>query len=172
MSHSLTTDERKARIVDLLEHYRDVVPGLHGGSEWDANGSPDSHAQLAGGVWNHSSYQQLERLRLKLREVAPRPYWHLAEFYFRAGTKRIARCQRCGREAPWDKVGVICNHGKRHHPEPKAMVVAIGRVTSASVDPIYVELAVCWLAHKWRGRPRFVAEILAELEEQKRKAAA
>ncbi len=154
MAHTLT---RRERIVVLLEHYQDALPGLVRG-EWQ---SGEGHALLADEVWNHASYQQLERLRVRLRDEAPRPYWHLAETYFRAGRRRVASCPRCERQAPPGRVGELCNHGKQH-AKTVAMVPRVVRAISAAVRPEEVGLGITWLDHNWRGDPSLPPALFGE----------
>jgi hypothetical protein len=137
---------RRERIITLLEHYQDVQPGLV-----DTFGG-EGGALFTAGCWKHSSYRELERLRIQLRDQQPQPYWHLAEVYFRAGRRRIALCPHCERSGPPSAVGQFCNHGKPH-AKTVTMVPRVVRVISDAVDDAIVGLAITWLDHNWRGDP-------------------
>lgn len=154
---------RRDRIVVLLEHYQDVIEGIYD-TDFSARsacsapcGDPicAAHGCANEGIlalmcrsWNHPSFRELERLRLRLRDEERGLYWHLAETYFRARRKRVAFCPKCERTAPPSHIGELCNHGRPHQPT-KTLVPKSVKVVAAAVEPSLVEAAIDWFDRSW-----------------------
>lgn len=144
----------------LLVHYVDVVNGIY-----DA---PRSHEGpvLMCRAWNHPAYQQLERLRQRLRAEQPKLHWHLAETYFRPITRRTAYCPRCPighQHYPPNIIGHVHTHGRK----TIALVPRIQKIISPLVRAELVTDGVTWLVDHWHGEPDIPDDLrpLAGLEE-------
>lgn len=142
----LTPRERILRT--LLECYVDVVEG------WRTEGAGDGgmRAPLAVSAWNHPSYRELERTRIRMRDEQPELYWHLAERYVRPESRVALRCPRCLAVEDWPKPG----HKPRSHRHSGGRVElqrASVLVVSEAVRPELVVFGLRWVALKFRGDP-------------------
>jgi len=158
-----TKRERCERIVLLLEHYQDVLEGITDG-ERSFSGPGDGLALMCE-AWNSPAYTQLEELRAELASVSPEAYFQVAETYFRAGRKRVAKCPRCDREfvaKPIDGGELAEWYGTcKHGGDNVKLQPAIIRVIGARVDATLVAYAVFWLESRWQGGVFVPEDVLA-----------
>ena len=143
---------RPDRIIVLLENYVDVVNGLR-----DRTGTGDP-IPLMCRAWNRpkQGYPELERLRLEMRVVQPRLYWHLSETYFRPASRRVLQCPRCRGVMPsWHSA----NFHKHGHSNV-SIVPRVVRVVDAGVEPVMVERAIVWLDEHWADPGPFIPDDL------------
>lgn len=163
-------------VVELLEHYVDVLEGLQDG---DGASSDDEFLALMCEAWNHPSYRELERLRLRLRSTDPAAYWHLAGAYFRPERRRVMRCVHgweTGHEAhnyrdrgrcrfsisvgAYRRAKSLPTH--THMGRRFALAPATVRVVSPLVDRGVVGWCVVWMVDRWDPRvPLVVPDDLA-----------
>jgi len=83
---------RPERIAFLLSNLEDARNGIRDSGGVEAG----EHLPLMCRVWNHPSFQELERLLPLLRSERRRLAWHLAKTYF-APRRRVLECPRCRR---------------------------------------------------------------------------
>lgn len=136
----------------LLEHYRDVQPGLVDTEP----GAADGHALLASGPWKHHSYQQLERLLTTMRRVEPRLARHLLRRYLDYREVRRAWCRKCGYHAS-------AATGRIHlHPPGRSVTLlpVVVRFAPDDVREAQVAHGIDWLASRWRGEVDLPHEIV------------
>ena len=150
----LTPRERIVRT--LLEWYQDALEG------WRTNGAHGERGNmpLAGRTWNHPSYQELERSRMRMRDAEPELYWHIAERFIRPSTQIALRCPRCQGVEEWPKRG----HRQKSHKHGKRVELmrASVLVVSGAVVPALVVNGVRWLAVDFRGDPFVPDDITGE----------
>lgn len=115
---------RRERIAFLLEHLEDVRAGVR------ERGSGGDHIPLMCRVWNHPSFQELERLVPLLRSEQPTLAWHLLEHSF-APRRWVSACPACGRSThAWTSTN-FHKHGRRN----VALVPRVLRITPRSYSP-------------------------------------
>jgi hypothetical protein len=133
---------RRERIAFLLENFHDVLAGVRD------RGSGGDHIPLMCRVWNHPSYQELERL-LPLLGVDARPLYRavVGTFVYPRFVRR-AVCPRCGTVKPPGLVGELHAHKGRRSA---AFVPRMTRVPLYPVEPADVDGAIGWLEENWRG---------------------
>lgn len=155
---------RRDRIVTLLEHYRDVLEGLHEGSR------PDEVLALMCRAWNHSSYQQLERLLARLRAEEPRLARHLLRYHLDYREVRRAWCRRCG---DWPAAHIGRVHARcKAKGRSTTLVPRVVRFPPDDVVSSAVEDATDWLVERWVGEPDIPEDVHAiERERALRKVA-
>jgi hypothetical protein len=144
---------RRERIVVLLENYTDVEAGLRD------RGSDGEHIPLMCRPWNtpKQGYPELDHQLGLMRSAAPSLYWHLAEMYFRAPSRRVLQCPRCRGVMPtWSSV----NFHKHGHSNV-AIVPRVVSVVRPGVQASYVEQAVGWLDEAWSGEVFLPDELMA-----------
>jgi hypothetical protein len=99
-------------------------------------------------VWNHPSYQELERL-LPLLGLDARPlYRALVGSYVYPRFVRRAVCPNCGAVKPPNLVGELHRHTGR---KSAAFVPRMTRVPLYPVEQHDVDDAIGWLHDHWRG---------------------
>lgn len=127
-------------LVELLEHYVDVQPGLV-----DTEGGDGSGGLLAGGVWDTPTYRRLEYLLRRLRHERSSLYWHLSGRYLRCTQRRVAQCPKCLGQFPPHRAGESHTHGQRR----VRLVPAVASVYAAGVEQARVEQAIDVLLAWW-----------------------
>lgn len=146
---------RETIIRTLLEWYQDALEGWREVGTGDGDGMG---VQLLGVAWHHSSYQELERDRMAMRDRAPDLYWHVAERYIRPSGQVALRCPRCLEVGDWPRKGHKApTH--RHSGSRVEFVRASVLVVSAAVRPELVVDGVRWLSRAFLGDP-FVPDSL------------
>ena len=139
-----TTTDRLERISILIDNYMDVeMQGLR-----DAGGNGE-HLALMSRAWNHPSYRQLDILLGLMRDQQRGLYWHLAQSYFYAPTRRVLACAKPHCEATWPTWVTLSfhQHGRQHVPlVPRAI-----RQVNPVVDRVQVQDAFAWLEDRWLG---------------------
>jgi hypothetical protein len=132
----------RERIAFLLEHFRDVLAGVRDQGSGDA-----VHLRLMSRVWNHPSYQEIERLLPILSRTARPFYRAVIGVCVYPRFVRRAVCPACDRVAPPDEVGEIHRHGRKH-------VVLVARMVRVPLYPVErrdVDGALEWFDGHWRG---------------------
>jgi hypothetical protein len=158
---------RRDRIILLLERYVDVQPGLVDTEGGDGGGGT---TLLSQGAWKHRSYRQLEELCGRLRDEERELYWHLAETYFRATTKRASYCPRCRNVEHATLIGKPCSHGQRgrRNVSSDTRIATVARVVSSGVDARLVAAAIDWLEREWQGDVTIPTDLGGGLEARAR----
>ncbi len=146
---------RQERIVVLLDNYVDVVNGLG-----DRKGNGETGLPLMCRAWNFpkQGYPELERLLVQMRAKRKDLYWHMAEKYLRAATRRVLMCAnpRCEVTYPtWVKIN-FHKHGHRN----VSLIPRVIRVVPHQVEAAQVRLAVQWLDEQWDGEPFLPDDLL------------
>ena len=130
------------RIAVLLHHYRDVCEGIAG-----IEPAGDDVLALMCEEWNHSSYQQLERLLVVMHDRWPRMRQAVRTHYERYSEHRIAWCRRCGAHP-------VANEGRIHlHPPGRSvtLVAKVVRVYPSNDNLLAIQDALDWLENHWAG---------------------
>jgi hypothetical protein len=142
---------RQERIAFLLEHLADVQAGVRD------RGTGGDHIPLMCRVWNHPSYQELERL-LPLLGKAARPFYRaVVGMYVYPRHVRRAVCPRCGDVKAPALEGELHSHGNR---KSATFVARMVRVPLYPVEERDVRGAIGWLDDNWRGDPFVPSELL------------
>ena len=167
---------RQEIIATLLEWYEAVLYSWQ-----DGMGSGDYGYPMANPAWNHSSYRELERLLIVMREDEPIIYWNIMQRYLYAPSKVVLRCSVCG-PAP-KKATPLAPHASRREAAQVRAEVESGllhardeplppfgvdkfhthgrkvltlrpvrvRVPSLAIRPELVTAGIEWLDEHWRN---------------------
>ena len=149
------TVSRRTRIVILLENYNDVEAGLRD------RGSDGEHLPLMCRPWRvpRQGYPELDHQLGVMKDLAPTLYWHLANIYFTATSRRVLECPRCRSVVPtWSTV----NFHKHGHTNV-AVVPRVIRVPQSPVSTRSVDDAIDWLSANWRGEVFLPDELLPKV---------
>ena len=145
---------REQRIRTLAEWYQDVVDA----SAWAEDGAErGSHLPLMSRAWNHPSYREFERLRLDMRRLEPRTYWHFAGRWLWADRKIRLVCPRCqAQTAPASRHrdhrgNVRLRH--KHHGDTVFFRLATVTVPNGLVLDHEAHAGIRWMDGRWRGDP-------------------
>ena len=133
---------RHERIAFLLEHLADVQAGVRD------RGTGGDHIPLMWRVWNHPSYQELERLLPLLGKAARPLYRAVVGTYVYPRFVRRAVCPRCNAVKAPAFVGELQTHQGR---KTAAFVPRMVRVPLYPVESGDVDRAIGWLDLNWRG---------------------
>ncbi len=133
---------RRERIAFLLDHFQDVRAGVRD------RGSGGDHIPLMCRVWNHPSYQELERLLPLLGSDARPLHRAVVGMYVYPRFVRRAVCPKCGVVKAPHNVGEVHRHA---HKKSASFVARMVRVPLYPVEAIELEGAVTWIDEHWRG---------------------
>lgn len=108
-------------------------------------------------AWNHSSYQELERLLPLLGADARLLNRAVVATYVYPRFVRRAVCPNCNVVKPPALVGEL-----HHHPYRKssAFVARMVRVPMYPVEQVDVDGALVWFDENWQGEPYVPDELL------------
>lgn len=158
----LRLSDRELRIRTLAEWYQDVIDA----AAWAEGGSErGSHVLAMSRAWNHPSYREFERLRLEMRRLSPRTYWHFSQRWLYAERKVRLVCPRCQAQAApaakhRDHRGNIRLRHK-HHGDAVFFRLASVLAPSREVDEHEAVAGLRWMEVRWRGDPFVPDQLIA-----------